>query len=297
MSFEIGFIGLGSMGGHMARNLLDASYSLVAYDIDAETLDRVVEAGATPAGSTAEVVRGAEVVMTSLPYSHTFVEVAEEELIPNARSDQVFVDLGTVAPPQARRLANEFAERDATLLDVPVSGGSSGAKNGTLRIFAGGERATFERILPVLEVLGDPDRIAYCGPSGSGQVVKGVNQLAMGLRNAALLEPLALAVRAGVDLKAVIRSVGGGSGWRGELADAARQILDGNGKWIGVKSGQLPYYLAEADRGGFDMPLTRALHEFLKDADKVVMEVNRPSPSFWHELMGGMEPEEYLEGE
>lgn len=297
MSSEIGFIGLGSMGGHMARNLLGAGHSLIAYDIDPEALDAAEEAGAAPAGSAAEVVREADVVMTSLPYSHTFVEVAEGELVPNARSDQVFVDLGTVAPPQARRLANEFAERDATLLDVPVSGGSSGAKNGTLRMFAGGDRATFERILPILEALGDPDRIAYCGPSGSGQVVKGVNQLAMGLRNAALLEPLALAVRAGVDLKAVIRSVGGDSGWRGELADAARQILDGRGNWMGVKSGQLPYYLAEADRRGFGMPLTRALHEFLKDAERVVMEVNRPSPSFWHELMGGMEPEEYLEGE
>jgi len=149
----------------------------------------------------------------------------------------------------------------------------------------------------VRNLLGDPDRIAYCGPSGSGQVVKGVNQLAMGLRSAALLESLALAVRAGVDLEAVIRGVGGDSGWRGELADTARRILDGKGKWVGVKSGQLTHYLAEADRRGFQMPLTRALHEFLRDAEKIVVEVNRRSPSFWHELMDGMEPDEYLESE
>ncbi len=295
MSSETGFIGLGSMGGPMARNLLAAGYPLIAYDIAPEALEVAVEAGAAPAESAADVACRADPVLTSLPHSRTFVEVAEAELVPNARPHQVFIDLGTVAPPRTRRLANEFAERDATLLDVPVSGGAGGARAGTLRMFAGGERAVFERHRPLLEVLGEPDHIVYCGPSGCGQVVKGVNQLAMGLRRAALLEALALGVRAGAELEAVIRGVGGEDGWRRELADLAHLIPQGRATDVGVKSGQLAYYLAEAERRGFELPLTRALHEFLEDAEEVMVEVNRPSPSFWRELMDGMEPDEYLE--
>jgi 3-hydroxyisobutyrate dehydrogenase-like beta-hydroxyacid dehydrogenase len=285
MDGPVGFIGLGSMGGPMARNLLHAGYELRAYDTDGEKLRALTAEGAHPADSAADVARRCDVVLTSLPYSRTWVEVAEGELLPAAREGQVFIDLGTVAPPEMRRVAAAFAKRGAALLDVPVSGGPRGAAEGTLRMFAGGDEAVYARSRELLEALGDPRRIVYCGPTGAGQVVKAVNQLASGLTNAACLECLALAELCGVDLEAVDRAVGGEGGWRGLLSDVAGQVLAGRGEDVGVKHGQLAHYLSEADERGFDLPLTRALHGFCEDGERVTVEANRPSPSFWRELL------------
>ncbi|MGD2176036.1 MAG: NAD(P)-dependent oxidoreductase, partial [Candidatus Brocadiaceae bacterium] len=232
---RIGFVGLGSMGGPMARNLLAGGYEVTGYDIDEDALGAAVSAGARAAGSVAEVVEAGQVVMTSLPYSHTWVEVAEGELVPAARDGQVFIDLGTVAPPETRRLAGEFAATGAILLDVPVSGGSRGAREGTLRMFAGGDRSTYEQCRPILEVLGDPERIVYCGPSGSGQVVKGINQMAAGMTRAVMLECLALGEHGGADLAAARQGVGGDAGWRAVFRGVAEAVLEGNGKHVGVK--------------------------------------------------------------
>ncbi|MGD2174812.1 MAG: hypothetical protein PVJ27_05365, partial [Candidatus Brocadiaceae bacterium] len=109
--------------------------------------------------------------------------------------------------------------------------------------------------------------------------------MAAGMTRAVMLECLALGEHGGADLAAARQGVGGDAGWRAVFRAVAEAVLEGNGKHVGVKSGQLAYYLQEADQKGFPMPITRALHEFLKDAEKIVMEVNRPSPSLWHELM------------
>jgi 3-hydroxyisobutyrate dehydrogenase-like beta-hydroxyacid dehydrogenase len=213
------------------------------------------------------------------------VEVAEAQLIPNARAGQVFIDLGTTAPPEARRLAAEFAARDATLIEAPVSGGPHGADTGTLRIFVGGDEAIATRCRPILEVLGDPARIVYCGPSGAGQVVKGVNQLAMGLGDAAYLEAIAFGVCAGVDPSAILTAVGGDEGWRGHFASIARRVADGEGVGLTVKFPELDYFLQEARDGRFGLPLTEALRAFCDAGERVTADnMGRPEPSFWHEL-------------
>ena len=114
-------------------------YSLTAYDPRAERLEACVSAGAGAAGSAAEVVARSEIVITSLPSSAVFVQVAEEDLLPNAQPGQVFIDMGTTEAAETRRLAAEFAWKGAALLDAPVSRGSRGAEAGTLRIFVGGD--------------------------------------------------------------------------------------------------------------------------------------------------------------
>ena len=285
MKATIGFLGLGAMGGPMARNLLEAGYPLIGFDPDAERLSAVVAAGGSAGGDAADVVRRAEVVCTSLPDSAAFISVAEADLLPNARPGQVFIALGTVVPAETRRIARALADKAAVLLDVPVSGGPGGAESGTLRMFAAGDEATYRRCRDILEVLGDPRYIVYCGPGGCGQIVKGVNQLAMGLTNAALLESLAFGVLAGVDVDILRRAVGGdGSDWRGRLGRIADRIAEGAGDEVGVKFGQLEYFLDEAGRKGFEIPLTRALRDFCQPGERIVTEVNRLSPSFWHEL-------------
>lgn len=284
----LGFIGLGQMGGPMAHNLVKAGYAVRVYDLAPEKVQACVAAGATAALDAASVVPACDLVLTSLPYSHTFVSVAEEVLLPHAREGQIFVDLGTVKVAETQRLAAHFADRGAVLLDVPVSGGHGGAVAGTLRMFGGGDRTTFERLRPILAVLGDPAHIVYCGPSGMGQVVKGVNQLGMGLAAAAGLEAVAFGMLAGGDpevmAEAIAQGVGGDSGWRKRIRETAAAVQAGRGEEIGIKFGQLAYFMEAAASMGFELPISRALHAFCQDGDLVAVEANRPSPSFWREL-------------
>lgn len=177
----IGFIGLGEMGGPMVRNLLQAGYPVLGFDLDAQRLATAVAAGAIAGADVVDLVRQSHVIATSLPSSQAFVAVAEQEILPHVAAGQTVIDFGTVTPPQTRRLAERFADQGVDLLDVPVSGGPGGVKARQLYMFAGGVQATVDRCLPILEAVGGPQRITYCGPAGSGQVVKGVNQLMMGL--------------------------------------------------------------------------------------------------------------------
>lgn len=281
----VGFIGLGAMGGPMARALLRAAYRVKVFDLLADRLAPCVAAGARAATDADDAVAEAEVVLISLPSSDAFVRVAEETLLPRSRPGQVFVDLGTTTPPETRRLATRIAERGATLLDVPVSGGPGGAERAELYMFAGGDQATFAGMRPLLETIGGPSRLIWCGPSGAGQVVKGVNQLMMGLGNAAYLEALAFGVRAGVDPDTVARALGNSGRWRTDFNATALEVAEGGGEEVGVKFRELPYFLREAREQGFPLPLTDALYAFCDGGERIVVDDNRPAPSFWHELL------------
>ena len=281
----IGFIGLGNMGGRMAKNLHNAGYPLIGYDIDAAKCEALAATGATAGKGTAEVVSNSDVIMTSLRSSDVFCRVAAQHFIPNARDGHVFIDLGTTEVEQTRELATTFAEKGATLIDAPVSGGPHGSETGTLRIFVGGDAVVVEQCRPILEVLGEPKYVVYCGPSGTGQIVKGVNQLAMGLADAAFMEAMAFGVCAGVDPNAVREAVGMGEGWRGQFDSIAKRIIDGEGKTLVVKYPELPYFLAAAKAAGFEIPLTEALYEFCKNGNYEMFDnMNRPSRSFWRTL-------------
>ena len=282
---RIGFIGLGNMGGRMAKNLHNAGYPLIGYDIDAAKCTALAATGATTGQDAAEVVKNSDVVMTSLRSSDIFSSVAEQHLIPNARGGHVFIDLGTTEVEKTRDMATVFAEKGATLVDAPVSGGPQGSETGTLRIFVGGDAATVERCRPILEVLGEPKYVVYCGPSGCGQIVKGVNQLAMGLGDAAFMEAMAFGVCAGVDPTAIREAVGMGDGWRGQFDRIAKRIIDGDGGTLVVKYPELPYFLAAAEASEFEIPLTKALYEFCKKENYEMFDnMNRPSRSFWRTL-------------
>lgn len=283
---SIGFLGLGQMGGPMVRNLVAAGYDVTAFDPVREKLDACTSAGATGASSVAEAVGAGEVIMTSLRSSEQFLEVAESGLLPNARRGQVFIDMGTTTVPETRRIAADFKKRGATLLDAPVSGS---AASGMLRIFVGGDEEMVRAVWPIFEVLGDPEHIAYCGPSGSGQAVKGVNQLAMGLVDAAFVEAIAFGVRAGASVEAILKGVGqeGGGGARARVAEVANAVLEkGDANEVLVKFPELHYFLAEAQEKGFPLPMTKALFDFLDPGPRDwVDNMKRPRVAYWHELM------------
>ena len=288
----IGFIGLGNMGGRMAKNLHNAGYPLMGYDIDAAKCEALAATGATAGKNTTEVVKNSDVVMTSLRSSDIFCSVAEQHFIPNAREGHVFIDLGTTEIEKTRDIAMALDENGATLIDAPVSGGPHGSETGTLRIFVGGDAAVVEKCCPILEVLGEPKYVVYCGPSGAGQIVKGVNQLAMGLGAAAYIEAMAFGVCAGVDPTAIREAVGMDDGWRGEFDRIAKRIIDGGGEVLVVKYPELPYFLAAAEAAGFEIPLTEALYEFCKNGNYEMFDnMNRPSRSFWRTLLKGLDTE------
>ena len=281
----LGFVGLGNMGSRMARNLLNAGYPLIGYDSVSEKRDALVTAGALAANNAADVAKRSDVVLTSLRSSDVFVDIAENAFLPHARNGHIFIDMGTTEASETRRLAAALAEKGATLIDAPVSGGPHGAETGTLRIFVGGEAAAVEKCRQLLEILGEPHYVVYCGPSGAGQIVKGVNQVAMGLGAAAFMEAMAYGVRAGIEPAAIRQAIGMGDGWRGQFDGIAKQILDGKGNTLVVKYPELPYFLAEAAAAGFEMPLTQALYEFCQKGDYEMLDnMNRASRSFWHEL-------------
>jgi 3-hydroxyisobutyrate dehydrogenase-like beta-hydroxyacid dehydrogenase len=281
----LGFIGLGAMGGPMVLNLLKAGYEVHAFDLDPERLGACVQAGAQPSTSAAEVVSKAQIVLLSLPSSDAFVAVAEETLIMHALPGQIYVDLGTTTPPETRRLAAAIKGKGALLLDAPVSGGPSGAEQARLFMFVGGDPVGVERSRRILDVLGGSGVITYCGPSGSGQIVKGVNQLMMGLGCAAYIEAMAFGVRAGVDASVIHAAMGETGRWRADFSYVAGRVAAGKGEELGVKFRELPYFLREAREQGFRLPLTEVLQAVCDAGPRVTIDDNRHAPSFWHELM------------
>jgi len=280
----LGLIGLGEMGAPISQNLCRAGYKTVGFDLDPDRLSSCTVHGVIPANSIADLVNRSDIVLTSLPSSESFVSVAEYEILPIAGSRQVLIDLGTVTPSETRRISALFSAREVDALDVPVSGGAYGAEHASLFMFAGGKQHVFERVRPILAAIGGPDRIIYCGPSGSGQIVKGVNQLMMGLASAAYLEALSFGVNAGVDAAVIQQAIGSTGRWRADFHAVAEKIADGCGNEVGVKFRELPYFLDAAREYGFSLPITQVVYNFCAPGERVVTDDHRPAPSFWREL-------------
>ena len=208
----VGVIGLGIMGAPMARNLLRAGYPVVVWNRSRERIAPLVEAGAQAAGSPREVAERAHATITMLSDSPDVDEVyrAPNGVLAGAdgRDGVVLVDMSTIQPSVARGLATAAAERGATMLDAPVSGGDVGAIEGTLSIMVGGDADALARVRPMLEALGTT--ITHCGPSGAGQVVKACNQIVVALTLDALGEALVLGSKAGVDPAVIVEALSGG---------------------------------------------------------------------------------------
>ena len=164
MTEKIGFIGLGIMGGPMAKNLMEAGYEVVLYNRTREKAEEIAGDGATVADSPREVAEGSEVVITMLPDSPEVREVVagENGVLEGIEEGALLVDMSTISPVVTRELAEEAEGRGASMLDAPVSGGDVGAQEGTLSIMVGGGEEDFERARPLFEVMGET--ITHVGP-------------------------------------------------------------------------------------------------------------------------------------
>ncbi len=280
----LGFFGLGAMGAGMAANLKRAGFAVYGWDLSEEVREAHLRNGGElcePAGIFAK----AACIVTSLPSSDSFVRFCEETALPACRAGQVIINTGTVSPPIVRELAARFMAKDAFLIDAPVTGGVGGAAKGHLRFFVSGDEQAFERTRGVFEAMGDSNFLRHCGEAGAGQLVKGVNQLGMGLANAAMIEAVAFGVNAGIDPGFLAEMVGGDDGWRLLLRKVCEKAASGNAADLGIKAGQFGYFLEEAKAKGFRMPVIEALDHFLEDKEACIKEANRMSPSYWNELV------------
>jgi 2-hydroxy-3-oxopropionate reductase len=230
MTDAIGFIGLGLMGRPMAKNLLKAGYPLVVHSRSPAPVDDLVAAGALGASSPAEVARRATRIVTMVPDSPDVELVLEgpDGVFSAMQRGTVLIDTSTIAPGTARRLAERAASLGATMLDAPVSGGEIGAVSGTLSIMVGGDAATFDLVKPLLDAMGNPERVVRIGDSGAGQLCKVCNQMVIGGTLAVVSEALVLAHKAGVDPVKVREALLGGFAASRVLEVHGERILTGN---------------------------------------------------------------------
>ncbi|GAA3486323.1 MULTISPECIES: 2-hydroxy-3-oxopropionate reductase [Streptomyces] len=206
----IGFIGLGIMGSPMSENLLKAGYEVTGYTLEQDKIDRLVKAGGKGAGSIAEAVRDADVIVTMVPASPQVEAIAygEDGILENAKSGALLIDMSSITPQTSIDLAKAAKDKGIRVLDAPVSGGEAGAIEAVLSIMVGGEQADFDSAKPVLEALGKT--IVLCGPHGSGQTVKAANQLIVAVNIQACAEAVVFLEKSGVDLKAALDVLNGG---------------------------------------------------------------------------------------
>jgi 2-hydroxy-3-oxopropionate reductase len=206
----IAWIGLGIMGSPMSENLIRAGYDVTGYTLEPEKLDRLAAAGGTAAGSVAEAVKDADVIITMVPASPQVEAVAygDDGILANARRGALLIDTSSITPRTSIELARAAADRGIRVLDAPVSGGDAGAVEAVLSIMVGGGRDDFEEARPILEALGTT--VVLCGPHGAGQTVKAANQLIVAVNIQACAEAVVFLEKSGVDLAAALEVLGGG---------------------------------------------------------------------------------------
>ncbi len=206
---RISFVGLGHMGGPMSRRLAEAGLDLTVFDLDPARAAPALACGARLAATTADAARDADVFITMLPTPGAVEEVmlGAGHVLPALPAGALWIDMSTSSPDVAERVRARGAERGLRALDAPVAGMSRGAAAGALEIFAGGAAADLAQARPILEHLGDPERIFHVGGNGAGYVVKLMLNLLWFDQLVAIAEVLAIGTRAGVDLGVLHRSL------------------------------------------------------------------------------------------
>jgi 3-hydroxyisobutyrate dehydrogenase-like beta-hydroxyacid dehydrogenase len=203
---KVGVVGIGKMGRPIAERLIAAGHDVaICNRSDNAGVLALRDRGATVLGTAVELASRSDVVLTALPTEDT-VRKVYDDMSAIASSGQLYADHSTVSPGLNRHCAQILAERGATFLDAPVSGGPAGAEAGTLTVMVGGDEETFSRAIPVFEAFGS--KIRLCGGVGAGQVIKLVNQYLVAVHTMAASEAAALAVRLGADLATVQDVIG-----------------------------------------------------------------------------------------
>ena len=206
----VAFIGLGIMGGHMAANLVKAGYDVVGFNRHPDPVSRLEKDGGRGAGSIAEAVSAADVVITMVPDSPDVEAIArgDDGVYANAQPGTIHIDMSSIRPDVSMRLAEEGHRRGIRVVDAPVSGGETGAIEATLSIMVGAEEGDFEEVRPLLEAVGKT--VVLVGRPGSGQTVKAANQLIVAGTIELVAEAIVFLEAYGVDTEAAVKVLAGG---------------------------------------------------------------------------------------
>lgn len=264
MQKKIGFIGLGIMGQHMATHLIDAGYTLAVYDVNPERIAALTVKGANAAAHCADVAKGADVIISMVPDSPDVEKVAlgENGIIESARKGQIYIDMSTIAPDTAIKVAKALSEKGVRCLDAPVSGGETGAKNAALSIMVGGDQDLYDEMLPIFEKMGKT--ITLCGTNGAGQTVKACNQIQVAMNFIGMAEAFVLGAKAGVDPAIILKVLSGGYAQNRVMDVRGPKVIKGEFE-PGFKSKfhykDLNIIMETARNLGVPLPATAVAHE------------------------------------
>jgi len=267
MSERIGFIGLGTMGEGMARNLLAKGHALTVWNRSPERMAVVVAAGAAAAADPADLASHCDLMMLCVSDTADVEQVAlgPRGVLEGLSPGSLVVDHSSISPAATRRLAEAASAQGAHWLDAPVSGGSEGAARGTLSIMVGGDPDQLERARPYLAAYGTT--ITHVGSSGAGQLAKIVNQILVVITQQGVGEALLLAQAGGLDLNTTIDAVKGGAAGSWMLANRGPQMARRDwrpGFTIDLQQKDLRLALAAADELGVPLPATALVFQLYR---------------------------------
>jgi len=264
MAQVIGFIGLGIMGRPMARNLLKAGYPLVVHSRSRGPVDEIAAAGAKVGTSPRDVASQCEMLITMLPNSPDVEHVAlgRDGVIEGARPGLILLDMSTISPLVSQKVGAALAAKSVQMLDAPVSGGERGAIDGALSIMVGGDKAVFDKALPIFQAMGKT--ITHLGPLGAGGFTKLANQIIVAVNLTALGEALTLAKKAGLDRELTLTALAGGLAGSKCLDQKKPNYLAGTynpGFKIDLHYKDLGLIMESARALGVPLPATAAVQE------------------------------------
>jgi 2-hydroxy-3-oxopropionate reductase len=263
---KIGFIGLGIMGKPMSKNLLKAGYRLIVCDIDPRPVKELVDLGAEAADSPMMAAKRSNIIITMLPDGPQVEQVilGRDGVLTGLKRGSIVIDMSSISPIVARKIASEVGKRGGETLDAPVSGGEPGAIQGTLAIMVGGKDSVFNECLPLFKAMGKS--ITLVGGAGAGQTTKLANQIVVAINIAGVSEALVFAMKAGVNPETMVQAIRGGLAGSAVLEAKAPMMMDRNfkpGFRIRLHQKDLRNALSTAAECGVPLPLTSLVQQMI----------------------------------
>ncbi len=272
---KIGWIGIGVMGSSMVKNLLSAGHECFIFTRTKSKAEALIEAGAIWKDSPAQVAENADIVgmIVAMPSDVESVTIGENGVLSTMKPGTILVDFTTSSPLLAKKIAQFANKKDISTLDAPVSGGDIGARNATLSIMVGGDKASFDKLDDFFNTLGKT--IEYQGPAGAGQHTKMVNQILIATNMIGVCESLIYAEKAGLNPENVLKSVGSGAAASWSLSNLAPRIIKGDfepGFFVEHFIKDMGIALTEAKAMGIELPgLDMSYNLYKKLADEMNM--------------------------
>lgn len=269
---KIGFIGVGVMGSSMVRNLMKHGFEVSIYTRTKKKAESVIEDGAIWCDSVKECVKDKDVVITIVGYPKDVEEVyfGEDGIIANVPQGSTIIDMTTTSPTLSKKIYEAAKEKGVHALDAPVSGGDTGAKNGTLAIMVGGDKEVFDQALDVFEAMGK--NIVYEGKAGSGQHCKMANQIALSGTLASVCEAITYAKSVGLDTKTMLDTIATGAAGSWQLSNNGYKMLEGNydpGFYVEHYIKDMRIALEEAQKENLSLPILSEVLGMFEELDEM----------------------------